>query len=205
MDKAVEFIKLYKVHLVIVLIGLALIGIGLIFQKNSKASTLEIYEDKSKDSNKDSNIVVEISGEVKNPGVYTLPLNSRINDLINISGGITDKADTEWMSKFLNRAEELKDGQKIIILNKDWQKECESANNCDRGTVYQNTSQTKSASVININNASKSDLESLPGIGPVTGQKIIDQRPYSDINELLERKILGESVFNKIKNQISVY
>lgn len=58
--------------------------------------------------------------------------------------------------------------------------------------------------LININSASKEELESLVGIGPKYAQKIIEQRPYSNINELTDRKIIPVSTFNKIKDKIII-
>lgn len=62
----------------------------------------------------------------------------------------------------------------------------------------------QSVRLININNASPSDLDSLPGIGLVYSQKIISGRPYTSATELLTRKIIPLSTYNKIKGQISV-
>ena len=59
--------------------------------------------------------------------------------------------------------------------------------------------------LININTSSQSQLESLPGIGPVTAQKIIAGRPYGSIEELLSKKIVGSKVFGQIKDKIAVY
>src|SRR5476651_670872 len=58
---------------------------------------------------------------------------------------------------------------------------------------------------VNINQASESDRDALPGVGPVTAQKIIDKRPYQSVQELLDKKVVGQSVFLKIKDQVSVY
>jgi competence protein ComEA len=58
---------------------------------------------------------------------------------------------------------------------------------------------------ININSASAQQLDTLPGIGTVRAQKIIDNRPYSTINDLVKKKVLGEGIFEKLKDQISVY
>ena len=58
--------------------------------------------------------------------------------------------------------------------------------------------------MVSVNSASQSELESLPGIGPVTAGKIIDGRPYNQVEELLERKIVGKATFEKIKNLISL-
>ena len=58
--------------------------------------------------------------------------------------------------------------------------------------------------LININTSSQSQLEILPGIGPVTAQKIILGRPYGSVDELLGKKIVGTKVFDQIKERISV-
>jgi competence protein ComEA len=64
------------------------------------------------------------------------------------------------------------------------------------------TAATKSAGKLDINSASKDDLEKLPGIGPATSQKIVDGRPYRAKNELVSKKIVSKSEYDKIKEQI---
>lgn len=64
------------------------------------------------------------------------------------------------------------------------------------------TAATKSGSKLDINSASKEDLEKLPGIGPATSQKIVDGRPYRAKNELVSKKIVSKSEYDKIKEQI---
>lgn len=59
--------------------------------------------------------------------------------------------------------------------------------------------------MININTASQSELESLRGIGPVTGKNIIDHRPYSDVSELLSRGVLKKNVYEDNKDKMTVY
>jgi competence protein ComEA len=59
--------------------------------------------------------------------------------------------------------------------------------------------------VININSATESELDKLSGVGPVTAQKIIDGRPYSNLSDLVAKKILTQKAFDKIKDQISVF
>jgi competence protein ComEA len=61
------------------------------------------------------------------------------------------------------------------------------------------------SSLINLNLATPAQLDSLPGVGPVTAQKIIDSRPYSTLEELLNKKIVTDKVFTQIKDRISVY
>lgn len=61
-----------------------------------------------------------------------------------------------------------------------------------------------SGTLVNLNSASESDLEALPGIGPSSAQKIISGRPYTSINDLTTKKIISKSVFTKIQAQITV-
>ncbi len=183
---------------------------GIIF---SKITTPEIdvlkTETVSENSDNANKLVVEISGEIEKPGVYKLALNSRIDDLLTAAGGLTTDADKTWVEKNLNRAGKVVDGQKLYIPN---QSDVSSAINSVRGIQAENSSvvgseQTveRSQGTININATSQSELETLNGIGPVYAQKIIDQRPYSDISELVSRKIISQKIFDKIKDQISVY
>ena len=150
-------------------------------------------------------ITVEISGEVNKKGVYKMPEGSRIDDLILTAGGLTGKEDTTFTDKYLNRAAKISDGQKVFIPSAVDHSVITSANS---GGVYQNISSTNtsdSSALININTSSLSDLDKLPGIGPVYGQNIIEHRPYSTTEELVSRGVIKQSVYQKIKSLISVY
>jgi len=164
------------------------IGAGLFFFKTSNSEDIEIIS--SEEPGKlESQVVVHIDGAVVKPGVYSLPADSRVNDLVSFAGGLTSDADR---SK-INLAAKLADGQKLYIA-----KAGESVSAV--GTVAGTTS-----GPININSATQIELESLSGIGPVTANKIVASRPYSDSSELLTRKVVGKSVYEKIKDLITVY
>lgn len=139
-------------------------------------------------------ITVDISGEVMFPGVYELPLNSRIKDGLVRAGGLSSYADREYVQKVLNLAEFMKDGQKLFIpkvISKE------------PGVGYiEANSGTK---LININSASVEELDTLMGIGVTRANEIIIGRPYKDINELVSKGVLSVSVVDKIKDKISVY
>lgn len=186
------------------LLGLVLILLGVSFSKTRTLSSNKIeILDNEKVAKESSEIIVEIAGQVERPGVYKLLTGSRIDDLLIAAGGISGSADRVWMDKFLNRAAKLSDGQKIYIPLIDEQSGGESAKNT---TGYQTVSSILGAQkegLININNASLSELDTLPGIGPVYGQNIIDHRPYSNIGELKSKGVLGSSLFDKIKNLIT--
>jgi competence protein ComEA len=143
-------------------------------------------------------ILVDIEGSVVKPGVYKLPLESRIQDGLIAAGGLSSQADREYVAKNFNLATKLTDGAKIYVPN---------ISEAVKGVAASNTSSDGivTGTLININTSSESQLDSLPGVGPVTAQKIIAGRPYSSTDELLTRKMVGSKVFNQIKDKVSVY
>lgn len=167
---------------------LVLIGVFQFLTRRSEPSSI-VFEDSSEAEEK---IVVDVEGAVISPGVYSLSSKSRILDALAAAGGLSEDADRIWVEKNINLAKKVTDGVKIYIPRIGEQVLSETSSNI--GTA---------GPVININTASATDLDSLPGIGTVTSQKIIDGRPYGQIEELLNKKIVGQSTFDKIKDKIS--
>lgn len=179
----------FSVVLAIAGLVLVLIGAGVMIREGSFKSRQEIVIEEGVAN--EEKIKVDIEGAVLNPEVYQLPFSSRVQDLLIAAGGLSEDADREWVAKNLNMAAKIKDGEKFYIPPK--------------GESQVKGSQSSIGFKININRASLSELDTLPDIGQVRGQKIIDGRPYSRIEELLERKIIPSSTFEKIKDKISVY
>ena len=144
---------------------------------------------------KTKTIVVDISGAVEQPGVYTMPYDSRIDNVLITAGGLAPKADRKYISRYINLAQRVIDGMKIYIPFENDNFISQSSQ--EAGGVV------KVSRLININLASSSELDSLPGIGTVTAGKIIAGRPYQNITELTSRSIVTKSVFDKIKDKIS--
>ncbi len=138
---------------------------------------------------------VDLAGAVIQPGVYELPSNSRLKDLLALAGGLSAEADREWVSHNLNLAQKLTDSQKIYIPS-------QSEINSGEGIV---AGEKTISSKININGASASELDSLWGIGEARAKSIIESRPYSAVDELLTKKIIPGNVFEKIKDEIAVF
>lgn len=175
----------------LVLGGLALLGGGVFWFKSGlgqgdKVEVIKRNINVTNDNGEIQKIAVDVSGEVVKPGVYRINAGSRVEDVLQVAGGLAVGADIEWVDKNINRALKLVDGQKVYIPRK--------------GVV--NASQT---SAVNINSADQRELESLPGVGPVTAQKIISGRPYQNVSELVGRKILSQRVFDEIKDKISLW
>ncbi len=186
--------------LILVLLGFFLIG-GKIFEK----SKVEILEQSNSEGNKGNQVVVEIAGAIQNPGVYKLESESRVEDLIQAAGGLSESANQDWVERFINRAAKLSDGQKIYIPSEGEQLGARSDNNGQGGLGVSGEDKSEVIYPININTASAKELTQLWGIGPVTAQKIIDNRPYSSVEELLTKKILKSNVYERNKDKLSVY
>ncbi|HSF81373.1 MAG TPA: helix-hairpin-helix domain-containing protein [Anaerolineales bacterium] len=144
-------------------------------------------------------LIVHISGAVLQPGVYTLPPGSRIQDGINAAGGLTLEADPS----LLNLAVTLQDGERVHIPSK-------SLTPPPSPTTRSFTlpEPNPSSSLVNINTASLSELESLPGIGPTLAQRIIDYRqsngPFTAVEEIQDVSGIGPAKFAQIADLISV-
>lgn len=131
--------------------------------------------------------------------MYKLVTDSRVIDALEAAGGLTDQADTEWVDKYLNKSAKVSDGQKIYVPRN-------SENDQISNSKLQTSSNSQNTnSIININTAGSRELEALPGVGPVTAEKIIAGRPYGNIEELIGKKIVSQKIFDQIKGQISVW
>lgn len=168
---------------------LVVIGVAQIFIHKSEPSSLVFEENKEAASE----IVVDVEGAVISPGVYSIDSKSRTVDALAAAGGLAEDADRVWVEKNINLAKRVSDGLKIYIPRAGEQVLSDSSS-VSVGTA---------GPVININTASASDLDSLPGVGAVTSQKIIENRPYIETTDLLTKKILGQATYEKIKDKIS--
>jgi competence protein ComEA len=196
----------FRLPLIILMTGLILFGGGIFLAKVGNplsATKLEVLEMGETGASED--LTVEISGEVTNPGVYRLAENSRIEDLLIASGGFSTDADQGWTDKYLNRAAKLSDGQKIYIPKAGEQSGGGSAKVFGGDQSISSNFSPDSNAKININSATLSQLDTIPGIGPVYAQNIIEQRPYSTIEELVQKGAIKQGLFEKIKDYISVY
>ena len=147
-------------------------------------------------------IIVHITGEVKKEGVIHLNKGDRIIDAIKKAGGETKQADLSQV----NLAYELQDGQKIYIPNKN--EKISKYIVDENGNTNINSLNSKEEEKVNINTANQSELDSLPGIGPATAQKIIEYRNqngnFKKIEDLQNVKGIGQAKYEEIRNNIEV-
>jgi competence protein ComEA len=193
-----DFQKLWeqgKVPLILGIVGLLLVSLAVftaLFLNQQQEPEIEIL---SGEKNAGT-IWVDLAGAVIKPGVYELPGDSRLKDLLTLAGGLGETADREWVEKNLNMAAKLTDAQKVYIPN---QAEVGESTGEVAGKSSVNSDK------INLNTASASELDTLWGIGEVRAQGIIDNRPYASIEELLNKKIIPSNVYEAIKDKICVY
>ncbi len=149
------------------------------------------------DSALNNKIIVDIKGEVKNPSTYEVNIDDRVFDVINLANGLTENADVTE----INLSEKVYDEMVIIIPSKNTNIENSS-------NELTNNNQIKKDSKISINSASIEELMTLDGIGKAKAKNIIDYRnkkgKFKSIEEIKNVSGIGETLFEKIKNNIKV-
>lgn len=145
-----------------------------------------------KDGIEKEGIFVHVCGEVVHPGVYELKAGSRVYEAVKAAGGMSENA----AQNFLNQAEILEDGQQIYVPSEEEISDTDSENGrTDDGKV-------------NLNQASKEQLMTLPGVGEAKADAIIRYRSekgnFRSIEEIMEIEGIKEGVFKKIEDWITV-
>lgn len=206
--------------LLIILISIIAIVVGYYAYKNEKESqnfieeqNLEIQENEIEKTNEEiKKIIVHISGAVQNEGIVELEENSRIADAIEKAGGFKENAYT----KDINLAYKLEDGMKIYIPTIEEKENEKTDVTTESGIENINTKNNdtninenkKANSKININTATKEELDTLPGIGPSTAEKIINYRKengkFKSIEEIKDVSGIGDSKYENIKDMIEI-
>lgn len=160
---------------------------------------------------------VDIKGEVLTPGIYSLDSNKRVIDVIEMAGGLTENADTS----VINLSKKIKDEMVIIIYSKSEVKEFEKTKEkesqvqekCiqkDENSLKNDaciSTDSKTNGKVSINTGTKEELMTLSGIGESKAQDIIKYReengPFKNIEDIKNVSGIGESLFAKIKENIT--
>lgn len=161
------------------------------------------YSDKSSDERTDESseqiqvIFVDIGGAVEKPGVYQVSKDTRLFEVIDMAGGLSEDADTDHV----NRASFVEDGQKIIIPVKG------SGGTEDIESAGAAEPMAADNGLVNINAASADELKTLNGIGDVMAERIIQYRtvkPFKSIEDIMSVDGIGSKIYEKIKDRITV-
>ncbi len=174
----------------------------------------------TKDNTKDKTIYkVDIKGEIVNPGIYSLEANSRIIDVINLAGGLTENANTtvinlskkitDEMVIIIYSNEQVNDFQKTKEIEQQVQEKClgDTIKN-DACIEENNQTEENITTLVSLNTATKEELMQLPGIGEAKALDIIKYReengPFQTIEDIKNVSGIGESLFAKIKENITI-
>ena len=212
MEAIIEKIKEYKIIVICTGLGLLVGGFFLlkpspqtpVKETNLQAEVAAVSKDsvsenevKKEEPVEQDLITVDVKGAVKAPGIYDLPVGSRVNDAVQKAGGLTEQAD----SKSLNLAQKVSDEALVYVPTKGE----ESASQQAGSGVASSTSKERK---VNLNKASLEELKQVKGLGGKRAQDIIDHREtngkFKSVDELKKVSGIGAKTIEKLKNYVTV-
>ena len=224
-----KLLKKYK-YIVFSIMGIFII-IGCIYLKNSLIDNSVVINDTENNddilvSDKEDNVesdleyyLVDIKGAVNNPGVYKVETGARVNDVVNMAGGLTENADTSLinLSKLVSdemviiiyTIEEVNNSNLVNTVIKVVEKECECPNIENDGCINDKLTDTitNGDGKVNINTASVEELSKLDGIGQSKAEAIVKYREengkFNAIEDITKVSGIGNNVYEKIKDNIT--
>ena len=215
MEAIIEKIKEYKIIVICACLGLALGGFLLIKPSTQKpvtetnlqaevatvskdsSSEKEVKKEEKEEPLEQDLITVDVKGAVKSPGIYDLPVGSRVHDAVQKAGGLTEEAD----SKSLNLAQKISDEALVYVPTKGEEAASQQAAS---GTTPSTSKEKK----INLNKASLEELKQGKGLGGKRAQDIIDHREangkFKSVDELKKVSGIGAKTIEKLKDYVTV-
>ena len=215
MEAIIEKIKEYKIIVICAGLGLALGAFFLLkptTQTSVKETNLqtevaavskdsssekEIKKEEKEESAEQDLITVDVKGAVKSPGIYDLPVGSRVHDAVQKAGGLTEEAD----SKSLNLAQKISDEALVYVPTKGEEAASQQAAS---GTTPSTSKEKK----VNLNKASLEELKQVKGLGGKRAQDIIDHREangkFKSVDELKKVSGIGAKTIEKLKDYVTV-
>ena len=215
MEAIIEKIKEYKIIVICAVLGLVLGAFFLlkptsqtpVKEKNLQAEVAAVSKDSSsekevKKEEKDESpeqdlITVDVKGAVKLPGIYDLPVGSRVHDAVQKAGGLTEEAD----SKSINLAQKVSDEALVYVPTKGEEV-------ASQQTASGTTPSTSKEKKVNLNKASLEELKQVKGLGGKRAQDIIDHREangkFKSVDELKKVSGIGAKTIEKLKDYVTV-
>lgn len=148
-----------------------------------------------------STVIVDVQGGVVEPGIRELPAGSRVADAIAAAGGYAIDADLEAASEGINLAQPLVDGGQVRVL-RIGEALAAAAPGSGPGDPGAGSSGAGGGGAVNLNSATPEELEALPGIGPVTVQKIVaarQERPFASLEDAVQRGVIHRGQLEDIQ------
>ena len=211
MEAIIEKIKEYKIIVICTGLGLLVGGFFLlkptpqtpVKETNLQAEVAAVSKDSSTEKEvkeepvEQDLITVDVKGAVKSPGIYDLPVGSRVNDAVQKAGGLTEQAD----SKALNLAQKVSDEALVYVPTKGEEAASQQAG---PGTASSTSKEKK----VNINKASLEEIKQVKGLGGKRAQDIIDHREsngkFKSVDELKKVSGIGAKTIEKLKDYVTV-
>ena len=215
MEAIIEKIKEYKIIVICAVLGLALGGFFLLkpsSQTSVKETNLQtevaafskdpssekaVNKEEKEESPEQDLITVDVKGAVKSPGIYDLPVGSRVHDAVQKAGGLTEEAD----SKSLNLAQKVSDEALVYVPTKGEEAASQQA-------ASETTPSTSKEKKVNLNKASLEELKQVKGLGGKRAQDIIDHREangkFKSVDELKKVSGIGAKTIEKLKDYVTV-
>ena len=215
MEAIIEKIKEYKIIVICACLGLTLGGFFLLKPSTQKpvtetnlqaevaavskdsSSEKEMKKEEKEESLEQDQITVDVKGAVRSPGIYDLPVGSRVHDAVQKAGGLTEEAD----SKSLNLAQKVSDEALVYVPSKGEEATSQQAAS---GTSPSTSKEKK----VNLNKASLEELKQVKGLGGKRAQDIIDYREangkFKSVDELKKVSGIGAKTIEKLKDYVTV-
>lgn len=221
-----EYLKKYYLYGIAIL-GIIIIAFILLLRPKAEVQTANVKLEQLEVQPKEevvNNVKIDIKGNIQNPGVYEMSEGSRVIDAINMAGGLLENSNTS----LINLSQKLKDEMIIIIYTNDQIEQYKNDNKkieyvyvevekcpdtindacINKSEETQQQTDNTTNSLISINDASIEQLTTLPGIGKSKANDIIEYRnqngKFQTIDDIKKVKGIGESVFEKIKDSITI-
>ncbi len=186
----------YKIELILIVLSiLVAIVSSLIFLSSLNSTPKQTFSiEQNLSPTPAKRIFVDLAGAIEKPDIYEITIGARLKDILIKAGGLAANADRSFFSRNFNLAQVLNDQEKIYIPSKT---------EVEVGFVKEGQlGQDSQANKININTATVAELDTLVGVGTITAEKIIQGRPYKSVDDLVTKKILNNSTFEKIKDLV---
>lgn len=184
--------KAWQLVLMGVLFGLLAAGVVLLLVLPGRGEPVQLPE-----STVETGIAVDVGGAVAQPGVYRLPVGSRVSDAVEAAGGMLPEAYNE----IVNMAGPLSDGSKVLVPVRPA--------GAASGADDEQAASSEDGGLVNINTANKDALMSLPGIGETKAEAIIAYRTENGVftapEQIMDVPGIGPGIFDNLKDLITVY
>ena len=210
MERGADGMPMFRKSMIVLLLIALVAGGGALYGMHAQsdatvldAATQPASSSSGSGTSQDGGLTVYVTGAVNQPGVVTVASGARVADAVNACGGLSPEADGDA----INMAQALKDGQQVRVPAKGAQKAATGADASKSAGSAGNAS-ADAGGLVNINTADEKALDTLPGVGPATAQKIIEYREtegaFQSPEDIMKVRGIGKAKYEKMKDKITI-